>query len=74
MLAKRAWVSPSLPTKCGACQVATAIRNITAEAAKVQTLVDEVSLGSQEQSRGIEQIGKAVHPDGTSYAESSRQR
>ena len=32
----------------------------TASAAKVKTLVDEVNLGSQEQSRGIEQISKAL--------------
>ncbi|MFZ1145101.1 MAG: methyl-accepting chemotaxis protein [Bryobacteraceae bacterium] len=41
-------------------QVATAIRAITEEANKVKTLVDEVNLGSQEQARGIEQIGKAI--------------
>jgi len=41
-------------------QVATAIRAITEEASKVKTLVDEVNLGSQEQARGIEQIGKAI--------------
>ena len=44
-------------------QVATAIRAIraiTEEAAKVRTLVDEVNLGSDEQTRGIEQIGKAI--------------
>ena len=29
-------------------------------AQKVKTLVDEVSLGSQEQARGIEQISKAL--------------
>jgi len=40
--------------------VAAAIRTITEESAKVKTLVDEVSLGSQEQARGIEQIGKAI--------------
>ena len=28
--------------------------------AKVKTLVDEVNLGSQEQTRGIEQVGKAI--------------
>jgi len=42
-------------------QVATAIREITEESAKVKTLVDEVNLGSQEQARGIEQIGKAIN-------------
>jgi methyl-accepting chemotaxis protein len=41
-------------------QVATAIRAITEESAKIKTLVDEVNLGSQEQARGIEQIGKAI--------------
>jgi methyl-accepting chemotaxis protein/methyl-accepting chemotaxis protein-1 (serine sensor receptor) len=41
-------------------QVATAIRTITEEAAQIKTLVDEVSLGSQEQTRGIEQIAKAI--------------
>jgi methyl-accepting chemotaxis protein/methyl-accepting chemotaxis protein-1 (serine sensor receptor) len=41
-------------------QVAMAIRAITEESAKVKTLVDEVSLGSQEQTRGIEQVAKAL--------------
>ena len=41
-------------------QVAAAIRTITDEAGKVKTLVDEVNLGSQEQARGIEQVGKAI--------------
>ena len=41
-------------------QVANVIRTITDSAARVKTLVDEVSLGSQEQARGIEQISKAV--------------
>ena len=41
-------------------QVAVAIRAITEESAKVKTLVDEVSLGSQEQTRGIEQIATAL--------------
>jgi methyl-accepting chemotaxis protein/methyl-accepting chemotaxis protein-1 (serine sensor receptor) len=41
-------------------EVAVAIRAITEESAKVKTLVDEVNLGSQEQARGIEQIGKAI--------------
>jgi len=40
--------------------VAVAIHAITEESAKVKTLVDEVSLGSQEQTRGIEQIAKAL--------------
>jgi methyl-accepting chemotaxis protein/methyl-accepting chemotaxis protein-1 (serine sensor receptor) len=41
-------------------QVAAAIRTITEESARVKTLVDGVNLGSQEQGRGIEQIGKAI--------------
>ena len=41
-------------------QVATAIRVITGQAAEAKTLVDEVTLGSREQARGIEQIGKAI--------------
>ena len=41
-------------------QVAVAIRAITEESAKVKTLVDEVTLGSTEQTRGIEQIAKAL--------------
>ncbi len=41
-------------------QVAAAILAITEESGRVKTLVDEVNLGSQEQSRGIEQIGRAI--------------
>jgi methyl-accepting chemotaxis protein/methyl-accepting chemotaxis protein-1 (serine sensor receptor) len=41
-------------------RVATAIRTVSGEAAKVKTLVEEVNSGSQEQARGIEQIGKAI--------------
>jgi methyl-accepting chemotaxis protein len=41
-------------------QVATAIRSITEDSASIQVLVDEVNLGSQEQSRGIEQVAKAM--------------
>jgi len=41
-------------------QVAVSIRAITEETSTVKTLVDEVNLGSQEQARGIEQIGKAI--------------
>ena len=40
--------------------VAEGIAAITNSSAQVKTLVDEVSLGSQEQARGIDQIGKAV--------------
>lgn len=41
-------------------QVAVAIRTVTEQAASVKTLVDEVSVGSLEQTRGIEQIAKAL--------------
>ena len=41
-------------------QVATAIRSITEDSASIKILVDEVNLGSQEQSRGIEQVSKAM--------------
>jgi len=40
--------------------VAQVIRRITESAAKVKMLVDEVSLASQEQAHGIEQIGTSV--------------
>jgi methyl-accepting chemotaxis protein len=41
-------------------RVADAIRRITEEAARVKVLVDEVNGGSEEQVRGIEQVGKAI--------------
>jgi methyl-accepting chemotaxis protein len=41
-------------------QVAVAIRAITEESGKVKMLVEEVNLGSQEQVRGMDQIGKAI--------------
>ncbi len=41
-------------------QVAQAIREITEDSRKVKVLVDEVTLGSEEQSRGLEQISKAI--------------
>ena len=40
--------------------VATAVKSITVSAEKVKTLVEEVKLGSGEQSRGIEQVAKAI--------------
>ncbi len=40
--------------------VARSIQQITGSANQVKTLVDEVHVGSQEQARGIEQIGTAV--------------
>jgi methyl-accepting chemotaxis protein/methyl-accepting chemotaxis protein-1 (serine sensor receptor) len=41
-------------------EVASAIRVVSEEAGKVKILVDEISVGSQEQARGIEQIGSAI--------------
>jgi methyl-accepting chemotaxis protein/methyl-accepting chemotaxis protein-1 (serine sensor receptor) len=41
-------------------QVAVAIRAITAESAKIKVLVDEINLGSVEQSNGIDQISRAI--------------
>jgi methyl-accepting chemotaxis protein/methyl-accepting chemotaxis protein-1 (serine sensor receptor) len=41
-------------------QVAVAIRAITAESSKIKVLVDEINLGSVEQSRGIDQINRAI--------------
>ncbi len=40
--------------------VASAIREIAQDSTKIQMLVDEVNVASQEQSRGIEQVAKAV--------------
>ena len=53
-------VAKSNDGKVKADRVVAVIRSITEEAAKVKTLVDEVHLGSQEQSQGIEQIAKAI--------------
>ena len=41
-------------------QVAEVIRSITESAARVKVLVDEVNQGSQEQSRGMEQVSSAL--------------
>lgn len=41
-------------------QVALAILAVTEDSARIKVMVDEVSLGSEEQSRGIEQIGRAI--------------
>jgi methyl-accepting chemotaxis protein/methyl-accepting chemotaxis protein-1 (serine sensor receptor) len=41
-------------------QVAGAVRSITENSSRVKALVDEVSLGSQEQARGMEHISRAV--------------
>jgi methyl-accepting chemotaxis protein/methyl-accepting chemotaxis protein-1 (serine sensor receptor) len=41
-------------------EVAIAIRSITEESAKIKVLVDEINLGSVEQSRGIDQITRSI--------------
>jgi len=41
-------------------EVATAIRSITAESSKMKLLVDEINLGSQEQSKGIDQVSRSI--------------
>jgi methyl-accepting chemotaxis protein/methyl-accepting chemotaxis protein-1 (serine sensor receptor) len=41
-------------------RVAVAVRAITEEAGKVKVLVDDINVGSIEQSRGIDQIGRAI--------------
>jgi methyl-accepting chemotaxis protein len=53
-------ISKSNAGKIKVDQVASAIRMITEETNKVKALVDDVNLGSQEQTRGLDQIGKAV--------------
>ena len=53
-------IAKSKDGKAKVDQVAVAIRAITEESAKVKTLVEEVSLGSLEQTRGIEQVAKAL--------------
>jgi methyl-accepting chemotaxis protein len=40
--------------------VARAIHEVAEEAAKIKVLVDEISMGSKEQTRGLEQISTAV--------------
>jgi methyl-accepting chemotaxis protein/methyl-accepting chemotaxis protein-1 (serine sensor receptor) len=53
-------ISKSNDGKLKVDHVAKAIHAITQQSTQIKTLVDEVHLGSQEQSRGIEQIGKAI--------------
>ena len=42
-------------------RVALQIRNVTAESAKIKSLIDQINQGSVEQSRGIDQINGAMH-------------
>jgi methyl-accepting chemotaxis protein/methyl-accepting chemotaxis protein-1 (serine sensor receptor) len=41
-------------------QMAVSVRAMTENATRVKSLVDEVNLGSQEQTRGMEQIARAI--------------
>jgi methyl-accepting chemotaxis protein len=41
-------------------EVATAIRAVTEHVTKIKVMVDEASLGSEEQSRGISEIGRSI--------------
>jgi methyl-accepting chemotaxis protein/methyl-accepting chemotaxis protein-1 (serine sensor receptor) len=45
-------------TKLG--DVTNAIRSVTDESSKVKSLVDQINVGSEEQSRGISQIARAI--------------
>jgi methyl-accepting chemotaxis protein/methyl-accepting chemotaxis protein-1 (serine sensor receptor) len=53
-------ISRSRAGKVKVDEVAAAIRSITAESSRVKVLVDEIHVGSREQSRGIEQVSKSV--------------
>lgn len=53
-------IAKSQTGKAKVDEVAAAIRSITVESAKVKLLVDEIYVGSREQSRGIDQVSKAV--------------
>lgn len=41
-------------------QVAAAIKDLSAEAIKIKELVDQVNTGSEEQTRGVEMIGRSL--------------
>ena len=53
-------VAKSKDGKARVDQVAAAIRAITQESAQVKILVEQVSLSSQEQTRGIQQVARAI--------------
>jgi methyl-accepting chemotaxis protein len=53
-------ISKSAEGKAITDRVATAIRGITEDAGKVKTLVDEVAGGSHEQTRGMNEVTKAI--------------
>jgi methyl-accepting chemotaxis protein len=53
-------IAKSTEGKTRVDQVAGSVRSVTDVSSRVQTLVEEVNLGSQEQYRGIEQVAKAI--------------
>ena len=56
----RECISKSNDGKAKVDNMSQAIRAITEEAGKIKTLVEQVNLGSGEQAKGVEQIGKAI--------------
>ena len=53
-------IAKSRDGKSKVSETATSIRAVSEQAIQIKTLVDEVTLGSVEQTRGIEQISKAL--------------
>jgi len=53
-------ISKSNEGKAKVDAVAQAMRTITEDSEKVKALVDQVNIGSQEQTRGVEEIARAV--------------
>jgi len=53
-------IQKSLSGKAKVDQVGGNIRIVTAESTKIKVLVDEINLGSVEQSRGIDQISRSI--------------
>ncbi len=53
-------ISKSNGGKVKVDEVASAIHSITGEFSQIKTLVDEISLGSQEQAKGTDQIGRVI--------------
>ena len=53
-------ISKSNEGKAKVDAVAQAMRTITEDSEKVKTLVDQVNIGSQEQTRGVEGIARAI--------------
>jgi len=53
-------ISRALDGKQRVEHVASAIQAVTEDSAQVKILVDEVSLGSEEQSRSLDQVGRAI--------------